>query len=79
VKEEVWNEIDSSVIFYSDEETHAYSAVNNFIHDLPDGERFEFIDFFDGGRTDTYTFHYIWCLYAIVWGIMKYNEAKNEI
>jgi len=25
--------------------------------------------------TDEYTFRFIWCCYAIVWGIKKYNEA----
>lgn len=27
--------------------------------------------------SDEYTFHYIWCLYAIVWGIKKYDREKN--
>ena len=35
-----------------------------------------FTDFFDGGGTTRYNFHYLWCLYAIVWGIQKYDEAK---
>lgn len=43
-----------------------------------DGEVFEFVDFFDYGRAERFTWHYIWCLYAIVWGIMKYDEAKND-
>lgn len=77
VKEEVWCEIDSDVIFYSDEERRAYDAVHNFKYDLPDDKYFEFVDFFDGGGTEKYTFHYIWNLYAIVWGIMKYDEVKN--
>ena len=75
---ELWDEIAADVICASsDGEHHAYAAVANFRHDLPDDECFEFVDFFDGGGTEKYTFHYIWILYAIVWGIMKYDEAKK--
>ena len=28
---------------------------------------------FAGGVTERYTFHYIWCLYAIAWGIQQYD------
>ena len=73
IKGELWAAINSEVLSKaSDGEIHAYAAVSNF-----DYEGIEFEDFFDSGGTEKYTFHYIWCLYAIVWGIMKYDEAKN--
>lgn len=77
-KEAAWDEVNYAVISYSDEEHQAYAAINNFKHDLLDGKYFEFVDFFDGGGAERYTFHYIWCLYAIVWGIIKYDEAKTN-
>jgi hypothetical protein len=27
----------------------------------------------------SYTFHYIWCLYAIVWGIRTYDLSKKTL
>lgn len=78
-KRELWDEIAAEVICASsDGEHHAYASIANFRHDLPDDECFEFVDFFDGGGTEKYTFHYIWNLYAIVWGIMKYDYAKQQ-
>lgn len=47
----------------------AYAAAYNFEY-----EGFQFVDFFDGGGTEKYTFHYVWCLYAIAWGIQKYDK-----
>ncbi len=32
-------------------------------------------DFWDHNLED-YTYHFIWCLYAIVWGIQQYDAAK---
>ena len=78
VKNDVWKEIQSDVIFHSDDEHEANRAAHDFIYELPDGEKFEFIDFWDNGSSERFTWHYIWNLYAIVWGIKKYDEAKNE-
>lgn len=78
LKSELWQEIKENVLFYSDEECRAYSAINDFRFTSDDGEEFEFVDFFDSGSTEIYTFHYIWCLYAIVWGISQYDLAKRE-
>lgn len=78
VKKDVWQEIKSDVLFYSDDEHEANKAAHDFIYDLPDGEKFEFVDFWDYGRAGRFTWHYIWCLYAIVWGIIKYDEVKND-
>ena len=78
VKKDVWQEIKSDVLFYSDDEHEAHKAAHDFRYNLPDGEVFEFVDFFDYGSAERFTWHYIWNLYAIVWGIEKYDEAKNE-
>lgn len=78
LKEELWDAIENDVLSNShDGEYRAYDAVHNFRFTSDDKERFEFVDFFDSGSTERYTFHYLWCLYAIVWGIQKYDEAKS--
>jgi hypothetical protein len=67
----LWSEIKEDVLYYADNEHEAYQAVSGFEH-----EGFIFQDFFDGGGTEEYTFRYIWNLYAIVWGISKYDTSK---
>jgi hypothetical protein len=37
-----------------------------------------FTDFFEHDLTK-FTYHYIWCCYAIVWGIMQYDQAKTSV
>jgi len=77
-KSELWESIENDVLFYSDSEHEAYRAVNDFSHEI--GNRvFEFVDFFDGGGTETYTARYLWCLYAIVWGIQQYDLATEKV
>lgn len=75
-KNELWAQIQDDVLVYSDNEHESYSAVNNFNYYIGDSV-FEFQDFFDGGGTETYTSRYLWCLYAIVWGIQQYDLAKQ--
>jgi len=78
-KKECWEEIKDTVLSAAcDGEHYAYHAVHDFYFRYG-GEmkkRFQFDDFFDGGGTKRCTFHYIWCLYAIVWGIREYDRAK---
>jgi hypothetical protein len=38
-------------------------------------DAFEFSDFWEHDLTE-YTYHYIWCCYAIAWGIAEYDKAK---
>lgn len=62
-----------------DNEHEMYRAAYNFHCDVPDYGRFEFdgADLPDGR---VYTFRFIWCLYAIVWGIQQYdNGLRLEI
>ena len=80
VKEELWNAIENEVLsFIYDGEHEAYSRIHNFSYESLNGENYRFIDFFDSGSTESYTYNYIWCLYAVVWGIKKYDEAINKL
>lgn len=80
VKEELWNAIEDEVLSFMDDggEYEAYLRIHNFSYEASNGEDYRFIDFFDYGSTERYTFHYIWCLYAIVWGIKKYDEEIGK-
>jgi hypothetical protein len=57
-----------------DHEVDAYRSVLDF--DPTDRWRSLFQDFWETDCTD-YTFRYIWCLYAIVWGIGQYDMVKG--
>lgn len=79
LKSVLWNEIEEHVLFYSEVEYEAYNAIHQFSFTSDGGEKFTFVDFFDSGSTEVYTYHYIWCLYAIVWGISQYDLARREV
>lgn len=67
---DAWQAINEKVLTEADNGEHyAYDAINNFNYN-----GISFIDFFDSGGTESYTYNYIWCLYAIDWGIKKYDE-----
>ncbi|HXC41133.1 MAG TPA: hypothetical protein VN667_19530 [Burkholderiales bacterium] len=59
------------VLPYADSEHEAYPAICEF-----ESESFHFVDFFDRRLTD-YTFHFIWNLYAIAWGIQQYDTTAR--
>lgn len=54
-----------------DGEHELRNAVNEFKHD-----GFKFQDFWEYDLTE-YTFRYVWCCYALVWGIEQYDKAKE--
>lgn len=56
-----------------DGEYAAYQAVNDFEH-----SGFRFQDFFEH-RLQEYTLGFVWCCYAIQWGIRQYDMAKAEV
>ena len=71
-KQDVWQEIEDDVLSCADDgEIRAYDAAINFR-----SAGFKFLDFWEH-RLKTYTFHFIWCCYAIAWGIKTYDDAKQ--
>lgn len=66
--EELREAVQDEVLFHADNEYHSYAAMYNFSHD-----NFSFDDF---GMCDVFTFHYVWCCYAMVWGILQYDKVK---
>jgi hypothetical protein len=73
VKADLWEAIENDVLYYSDEDPHEFMrAIHGFNHN-----GFEFTDFWET-KTHDYTFHFIWCCYAIAWGVKTYDEAKKD-
>lgn len=72
-KDECWERVQLNVLSDTTVEAFSYAAASSFHH-----EDYEFLDFFDGGGTESYTIHYLWCLYGIVWGIKAYDEYKAK-
>lgn len=60
-------------VFSEDHEVPAFNALMEFTHECEDGE-FQFSDPWEI-RGDAYTFHFLWCLHAIVWGIQQYDAV----
>jgi len=72
VIDEMRYKVDEEIIsLISDDEREAYDSVYSFEHYDE-----VFPDFFEYNNNE-FTRSYIWCLYAIVWGIIKYKELKK--
>jgi len=77
-RRELWESIDDEVLTHTDEGEHkAGMAAHNFSHRVGD-RRFEFADLWDHDFTD-YTYHFVWCCYALAWGIQQYDISKGEV
>ncbi len=72
-KANLWERIDDEVLGYvSDGEHRAFDAAVSF---NDDSLGFRMDDFWEHCVED-YTFHFIWCCYAIAWGVKTYDDAK---
>jgi len=75
--EDLWNEIEQDVIGASyDGHIRGYDAAMDFRWESDAGDmKFDMSDFWDHDCTE-YTFHFIWILYAIVYGIGEYDKLQ---
>jgi hypothetical protein len=74
IKDEVLQELEDDVFSqFGDDEYHDYHIADSFKsthgHELTDLWECSF---------KQYTFHYLWCLYAIVYGIGVYDQSKKS-
>ena len=80
VKEELIESIEFD-IGQPESEQGAYQYINDFSYDYTDDDgksrRFEFQDFFDY-ELRTWTYHFIWNLFAIAYAIREYDAAKRK-
>ena len=76
-------EVESEVLSADSNEVRCFDAANDFTHagdawkafHGPDA-KFEFTDFWEVD-TKEYTPRFLWCCYALAWGIEQYDAAKR--
>ena len=73
-KSKAWEDVEDKVLSYQDD--GEFAAVNAAISYKSDDDN-GFDDFFEHTLTE-YTFHYLWCLEAIIYGIKEYDKASNK-
>ncbi len=76
-RRDLWDAVVSEVIDAESCPTGQYKfdAAIGFNHRIGADATFEFVDFWDH-NFDEYTYHYLWCCNAIVWGIQQYDQFK---
>ena len=74
-RRQLWEAVREQVLDRVEEGEHvAHMAANEFFERYAD-ESFQFEDIWDYDFTD-YTFRFVWCCYALAWGIKFYDDAK---
>jgi hypothetical protein len=63
---------------FCDDQSETIRAAKEFYLDLDSGERFE-LDSYELPDGEVYSYHFLWCLYAIVWGIQQWDEKYATI
>lgn len=79
-QQKIWESLESAASnVSSEEEAYSFILTDPSWPDSRDDEAFaEYLQQDpDFGNFNDYTHHFIWCLYAIVWGIKKYDEYKE--
>ena len=71
---ELRERVADEVLPHADDEFGMMSAIRDF-----DDEDQLFSDFYEGGGHTEYTGRFLWCCYALVWGIRRYDEARLAI
>jgi len=64
--DDLWQAITSEVLPHADERCRAYDALSAFEH-----QGFTFADAWEW-HLDRWTYHYLWCCFAIRWGVQLY-------
>jgi hypothetical protein len=75
-RRELWQAVDDLVLYRIDDGEHyAMNAAYEFTHRVA-GREFSFQDFWDHTFTE-YTHRFVWCCFALAWGIKQYDVAKE--
>ena len=75
VKKEVEDDLFFAMDDMGEEEFRSY--VDSFSCESADGGEFRFRDFYEYDLME-YSFRFIWCCYAMSWGIRQYDLMKGE-
>ena len=72
-KAKTWEELEDRVLTFADDKFLAFNVVNDF--KSRDGFYFDMAEF---GDCKSFTYHFIWCCYALVYGINLF-DLKTEV
>lgn len=73
VSDELRQEVEDTVLIHEDDgEITCIAALRDFKSEAESKTRV-FEDIWDGFNPTEYTYHYIWCCYAIAWAVGKYD------
>lgn len=73
-RRELWDAVNNEVLG-ADGDDRKQIAAFDFHHTVHKGLEFYFQDFWET-NVERYTFHFIWCCYAIAWGVKTYDDFK---
>lgn len=78
-RRELWGEVMDQVLSLEDNYTgqRRTGAAYDFHHTVNRNLNFYFEDLFDS-RLQRYTLRFLWCCYALAWGIKLYDETKAK-
>ncbi len=71
-RKEAREEVKEQLLEIDEDEWSAVVATREF-----DSEHIDFYDFWESGCSE-WRYHYLWCLYAIVWGIQEYDRITSQ-
>lgn len=77
-RRELWDAVISEVIGAPSDDggVRKQCAAHDFRHRVNEDLVFEFHDLFEYNFITDYDFYFVWCCYALAWGVEKYDEAK---
>ena len=77
-RRELWEAVEEEVLSRADDgEYEAISAAYAFSHKVG-GRTYDFADFWERNLHE-FSGRYVWCCYAIAWGIAKYDAATATV
>jgi hypothetical protein len=80
-RQDFWDDLGSVLAAADDGEERAFVAASGWFYDLSDRRRVR-LDTDDFPRCQRFTHRFVWCCYALAWGIQRYNrhrEAQKEM
>ncbi len=74
-RRELWEAVDDRVLSSGEPEETLRAAYD--FSECIGGRSFQFDDLWDH-NFERFTYHFVWCCYALAWGIQQYDNAKSE-
>ena len=72
----LWDQVQTDVLDYLDEDPQSAMTAAYRFSEIVGNLNFQFHDIWDH-NFERFTFHFIWCCYALAWGVKKYDEARK--